>query len=145
MDLSEPIQVRLISQAEKKDNFRKNKKNRFINSLIKEKKKATLLFIRRSMQQAPKQPMFRHSNLSATSTGSAKRLSSNNPFRSALLQEEATISKDPKYKDWMDQRIDEESVSDSNSFSEGDELIDFTSERVPKKPSLDSRVSDPMT
>lgn len=45
----------------------------------------------------------------------------------------------------MDQRIDEESVSDSNSFSEGDELIDFTSERVPKKPSLDSRGSDPMT
>ncbi len=97
------------------------------------------------MQQNSKQPIFRHSNLSASSTGSAKRLSSNNPFRSALLQEEAIISKDSKFKEWMDQRIDEESASDGNSFSEDSDLIDFASERVHERPSLGTRGSDPIT
>lgn len=91
--------------------------------------------------------IYRHSDLSASSTGSAKRLSSNNPFRSALLEEEATGSKDPKFKDWMNDRIDEESASGDSqqSFSEGDELLDFAgSERhdATQKPRLYSAASD---
>ncbi|QPG73433.1 hypothetical protein FOA43_000743 [Brettanomyces nanus] len=72
--------------------------------------------------------MYRHPNLSTSSSGSAKRLSTNNPFRNVLLQEEATVSKDAQFKQWMDKRIKEESESDgdSNSFSEGDEALDFT-------------------
>ncbi|GMM28052.1 Pal2 protein [Martiniozyma asiatica (nom. inval.)] len=84
--------------------------------------------------------MYSHQNISAVSTGSGRRISSNNPFRSALLQEEQNrMSEDQQYNSWLAQRIEEEkdkrassySSDDINSFSEGDEL-DFS--RPPARP-----------
>lgn len=92
--------------------------------------------------------MYNHANASESSTGSAKRLSSNNPFRSALIQEELTGSKDQQYKQWMQKKIQEESSDDdSNSFSEGDEADDLNFSDVKEtapapRPRLASRNSD---
>ncbi|VEU21485.1 DEKNAAC102764 [Brettanomyces naardenensis] len=87
--------------------------------------------------------MYRHPNLSASSSSSVKRLSSNNPFRSALLEENTGI-KDAQYTQWMQKRIEEESESDadSNSFSEGDDVLDFTGGHPKRRPRLTSRNSD---
>lgn len=64
--------------------------------------------------------MYRHSNQSASSGGSVgRRLSTNNPFRSALIQEEqgresrrsgsgSPSIDDAQYKKWLNQRIEEE-------------------------------------
>jgi hypothetical protein len=103
--------------------------------------------------------MYNHSNQSSTSTNSGRRISTNNPFRSALLQEERarernnSISVSPnideaQYKKWLNQRIEEEQADarrnsfnsndeydfyendDANSFTEGDEY-----EHVSRPPS----------
>lgn len=96
--------------------------------------------------------MYRHSNQSAGSAGSVgRRISTNNPFRSALLQEGkareralsgsgATSIEDAQYSNWLDKRIEEEQRdehrrnsylsndddyyddNDANSFVEGDEI-----------------------
>ncbi|KAG0676153.1 hypothetical protein C6P40_001290 [Pichia californica] len=94
--------------------------------------------------------MYRHSNQSVGSGSSAgRRLSTNNPFRSALLQEEqgkdshrsgsaSPSVDDAQYKKWLNQRIVEEqdesrrqgyssddyedyNDDDADSFTEGDE------------------------
>lgn len=87
--------------------------------------------------------MYHHSNQSATSTGSSRRISTNNPFRSALLQEERSAPSnidETQYNSWLSQRIEEEKHDakrssynsygdddyydddDANSFTEGDEF-----------------------
>lgn len=104
--------------------------------------------------------MYNHSNLSAASNASGRRISSNNPFRNALLQEErATTSRstspktadDIQYKKWLDKRIEEESEESrlynddeednyssysDNSFAEGDETLNAP---VPSKLRTDSK------
>lgn len=90
--------------------------------------------------------MYHHSNTSQVSTGSARRISSNNPFRTALLQDEqrsrsrqnlTSPQEDQEYNDWLDKRVKEEQQdvysSDNNSFEAGDEL-DF----APKRPQIRS-------
>lgn len=77
--------------------------------------------------------MYNHPNQSATSTGSGRRISSNNPFRSALLQEERSRERhnsssptpnidEAQYKKWLNQRIEEEQEdAKRNSFDSNDE------------------------
>lgn len=104
--------------------------------------------------------MYNHQNHSVASTGSGRRISSNNPFRSALLQEERSrvtspTSDDPQYKKWLNRKIEEEkevgqTVSDdlyddnyyddyynddANSFEEGDEYDHLTKPPTDLKPS----------
>ncbi|ODV84041.1 hypothetical protein CANARDRAFT_24456 [[Candida] arabinofermentans NRRL YB-2248] len=78
--------------------------------------------------------MYQHSNLSQTSTGSlSRRISVNNPFRSALLQEEARLvsnnstgesntATDSNYKQWLDRHAEEAQDDESDSYSE-DEFV----------------------
>lgn len=101
--------------------------------------------------------MYNHSNQSTSSTGSGRRISTNNPFRSALLQEERAKENsrsnspnidDVQYRKWLNQRIDEEQEearrnddyfdddyydnyydNDNNSFTEGDESANYTRPR----------------
>lgn len=83
--------------------------------------------------------MYNHSNASQVSSGSARRISSNNPFRSALLQDEqrsrsrqnlSSPQEDQEYSAWLDRRVQEEAegYSSDNSFEAGDEL-DFAPPR----------------
>ncbi|KAG7813717.1 hypothetical protein KL921_001263 [Ogataea angusta] len=62
--------------------------------------------------------MYSHPNLSASSTGSySKRLSSNNPFRSAILQEESRIvSDDSNYRRWLEKHAEEGVDSDNENL-----------------------------
>lgn len=85
--------------------------------------------------------MYRHLNTSQVSSGSAKRISSNNPFRSALLQDEqrsrsrqnlGSPQEDDEYNNWLDKRVQEQGQDDEyssdGSFEAGDEL-DFAPPR----------------
>ncbi|KAG7864701.1 hypothetical protein KL918_005340 [Ogataea parapolymorpha] len=58
--------------------------------------------------------MYSHSNLSTSSAGShSKRLSSNNPFRSAILQEESRmVGDDINYRRWLEKHAEESIDSD---------------------------------
>lgn len=81
--------------------------------------------------------MYNHSNQSATSTGSGRRISTNNPFRSALLQEERSRERhnssspspnidEAQYKQWLNQRIEEEQEeARRNSFDSNDNYNDY--------------------
>ncbi|KAH3660480.1 hypothetical protein OGAPHI_007066 [Ogataea philodendri] len=62
--------------------------------------------------------MYNHPNLSTSSTGSySKRLSSNNPFRSALLLEETRMaSEDSNYKRWLEKHTEENDDSDDENY-----------------------------
>jgi hypothetical protein len=83
--------------------------------------------------------MYHHSNMSAASTGSGRRISTNNPFRSALLEEErarditglisgsgsgsgsgSPAVDDAQYKKWLNQKIEEEH-EDSRRLSYDDD------------------------
>ncbi|KAG7887734.1 hypothetical protein KL905_005329 [Ogataea polymorpha] len=59
--------------------------------------------------------MYSHSNLSTSSAGSrSKRLSSNNPFRSAILQEESRmVGDDLNYRRWLENHAEESMDSDN--------------------------------
>ncbi|KAG7691426.1 hypothetical protein KL930_005274 [Ogataea haglerorum] len=61
--------------------------------------------------------MYSHPNLSTSSAGShSKRLSSNNPFRSALLQEESrVVSDDSNYRRWLEKHAEEAVDSDNEN------------------------------
>ncbi|GME82687.1 unnamed protein product [Ambrosiozyma monospora] len=91
--------------------------------------------------------MYHHSNMSASSTGSySKRLSTNNPFRPALLQEEARKSsvgtEDSSYQQWLSkQHIEEEDEDYSDYYSDNEE--NYRSMKAPSmKPRLYSTNSD---
>lgn len=112
--------------------------------------------------------MYSHPNQSATSTGSGRRISSNNPFRSALLQEERSrvtspTSDDPQYRTWLNQKIEEEHEGarrqsddlydddnyfddyyndDANSFEEGDEFDHAVRPPTDIRPSNSRNASD---
>lgn len=111
--------------------------------------------------------MYNHPNPSVTSSGSGRRISSNNPFRSALLQEERSrvaspTSDDPQYKTWLNQKIEEEHEGnhresddfyddnyyddyyneDANSFEEGDEYDHLTKPPTESRPSYGRATSE---
>ncbi|TID25534.1 hypothetical protein CANINC_002924 [Pichia inconspicua] len=111
--------------------------------------------------------MYNHPNPSVTSSGSGRRISSNNPFRSALLQEERSrvaspTSEDPQYKTWLNQKIEEEKEvgrrksddlyddnyyddyynEDANSFEEGDEFDHLTKPPTELRPDYGRAASE---
>ncbi|GMM47846.1 Pal1 protein [Pichia kluyveri] len=77
--------------------------------------------------------MYNHNNQSTTSTGSGRRISTNNPFRTALLQEERQKQRssssptidDAQYNNWLNQqRIEEEENERSRVYSDDDDYYD---------------------